>query len=356
MVGLGRFLTMKAAGMPKHRPIGFAISMLIIVCAVSAGAYVVLKKRPATDDATIDADVVHVAAAVGGRIVELPVHENDLVRKGDLLFQIDRVPYQLAVRLAAANLEVARAALDTKKRFVATQKSNAAIAGAQVRRAETNYGLAQRTEERLRPLTGKGYVPLQQLDQAQAATHDATTSLRQAEEQRLAAGRAIDTIAGAEAAVQAAEAALGQARRALEDTTVRAEHEGRIVGLTVLTGELVLPSQALFTLVGTDEWFAVANFRETELREISSGDCATVYSLIDPNKPLKGVVQGIGWGVLAADKINLPRSVPYVQPSLNWVRVAQRFPVRIRLEHPAESLVRLGASATVELKHGAACR
>jgi multidrug efflux system membrane fusion protein len=66
-------------------------------------------------------------------------------------------------------------------------------------------------------------------------------------------------------------------------------------------------------------------------------------------------VQGIGSGVLDTDRINLPRSVPYVERSLNWVRVAQRFPVRIRLEEPPQELVRLGASAVVEVKHGDAC-
>jgi multidrug efflux system membrane fusion protein len=67
------------------------------------------------------------------------------------------------------------------------------------------------------------------------------------------------------------------------------------------------------------------------------------------------VVEGIGWGVLDEERINLPRSVPYVERSMNWVRVAQRFPVRVRLENPPEQLMRLGASAVVEVKHGDAC-
>jgi multidrug efflux system membrane fusion protein len=119
---------------------------------------------------------------------------------------------------------------------------------------------------------------------------------------------------------------------------------------------MVAPAQALFTLVNTEDWFAVANLRETDLKSIAVGDCATVYSMVDRGTPIKGVVQGIGWGVLADDKIDLPRSVPYVQPSLNWVRVAHRFPVRIRLESPAQELMRLGASANVEIRHGSSCR
>jgi membrane fusion protein, multidrug efflux system len=76
--------------------------------------------------------------------------------------------------------------------------------------------------------------------------------------------------------------------------------------------------------------------------------------MIDRSQPIKGVVEGIGWGVLDEERINLPRSVPYVPRSLNWVRVAQRFAVRVRLQNPPEHLMRLGASAIVEVKHGEA--
>jgi membrane fusion protein, multidrug efflux system len=265
------------------------------------------------------------------------------------------VPYRLAVEQAEADLGVAVGALDTRRRAIATEKSNATIAAAQIKRAQMNLELATRTAERLRPLAGKAYVPTQQFDQAQTAQRDATTSLQQAREQEVAALRAIGTEEAAVAAVQARQAALAIARRALDDTIVRAWHDGRVVGLTVLSGEMVVPSQALFTLISTEEWFAVGNFRETDLHAIAVGDCATIFSMIDRSRPIKGVVKGIGWGVLDEERINLPRAVPYVQRSVNWVRVAQRFPVRIRLENPPEHLMRLGASAVVEVKHGDKC-
>jgi membrane fusion protein, multidrug efflux system len=78
--------------------------------------------------------------------------------------------------------------------------------------------------------------------------------------------------------VRARTAALGIAQRQLDDTTVRATHNGLVVGLTVSTGEMVVPSQSLFTLINTDEWFAVANFRETDLSAIAVDDCATVLT------------------------------------------------------------------------------
>jgi membrane fusion protein, multidrug efflux system len=313
---------------------GPLISIVIVAFAVALAVYALHESNthPTSSDSSIDADVIHVAAAVGGRIIQLPVVENMRVAEGSLLFQIDPLPYRLVLEQTAADLGIAR--------------SNAAVAIDQTKSARENHDLAARTLERLRPLASNGYVPQQQLDQAQVLEKDTATKLIQAQELE----------AAAEATVQARTAALGIARRQLDDATVRATHNGLVVGLTVSTGEMVIPAQSLFTLINTDEWFAVANFRETDLRAITIGDCATVFSMIDRQIPIKGVVQGIGWGVLDTDKINIPRSVPYVERSLNWVRVAQRFPVRVRIENPPQQLMRLGASAVVEIKHGATCR
>jgi multidrug efflux system membrane fusion protein len=346
------------AGTRRRTPRTILISLAFIAAAIGFGLYMLHRSSimPTTDDASIDADVVHIAAEVGGRIISIPVEENAPVEKGDLLFQIDPVPYHLVVDQARANLEVAKAALETQRRFLSTQRSTAVVAADQTQSAETNLALATRTVERLRPLAAKGYVPTQQLDQAQTTQRDAATSLQQARERQTASVQAIDTDAAAIATVQARQAELAIAERHLHDTTVRATHAGRVVGLAVLSGEMVAPGQSLFTLVNDETWFAVGNFRETDLHAIAVGDCATVYSMIDRTAAIKGVVQGLGAGVLDTDRINLPRSVPYVERSLNWVIVAQRFPVRVHLVDPPQHLVRLGATAVVEMKHGASCR
>jgi len=351
-------VAMETAGKSRVASRDRLISVGIIVLAAALAIYAFHEStvHPTTTDSSIDADIVHVAAAVGGRIIELPVSENARVAAGDLLFQIDPLPYRLAVEQAAADLNIAEAELETRRRVLSTQRSDALIAANQTKNALQNHELAMRSLERIRPLASKGYVPKQQLDDAQVLEKDTATKLTQAQEQEAAAYRAIDTEAAAEATVLARKAALAIAQRALEDTTVRASHNGLVVSLRVSTGEMVIPSQSLFTLINTDEWFANANFRETELDWIAVGYCSTVFSLIDRKVPIKGVVQGIGWGVTDQDVINIPRSVPFVERSMNWVRVAQRFPVRIRIENPPQQLMRLGASAVVEIKHGAACR
>lgn len=349
---------MKAAGKHSIASRGRLIALVIIVLAIALAVYAWHEDShyPTSSDASIDADVVHVAAEVGGRVIDIPVTENARVAKGDLIFQIDPEPYRLAVAQAEADLSLAEAQLDTQRRFVATQRSNAVIAAEQTKNAQANSELAARTAGRLRPLAANGYVPKQQLDQAEVTEHDTETALHQAQELQDAAFRAIDTDAAATAAVAARRAALAIAKWRLDNTTVRAPHSGLVVGLTISSGETVAPAQSLFTLINTEEWFAVADFRETDLQAIAVGDCATVFSMINRQTPIKGAVQGLGWGVADQDRVNVPRSVPYVERSLNWVRVAQRFPVRIRLENPPPLLMHLGASAVVEIKHGAQCR
>lgn len=349
---------MKAAGKSRVAWRGRLVTIVIVVLAVAVALYALHESNthPTTSDSSLDADIVHVAADVGGRIIQLPVSENERVAKGDLLFQIDPLPYRLAVEQAAADLNIAEGQLETRQRALATERSNAVIASDQTKSAQQNHDLASRTLGRLGPLAAKGYVPQQQLDQARVSEKDTSTKLSQAQELEAAAYQAIGTEVAAAATVRARRAALAIAQRHLDDTTVRASHDGLVVGLRVSTGEVVIPSQSLFTLINTDEWFAVGNFREIDLSAIAIGDCATVFSMIDRTIPIKGVVQGIGWGVSDQERINIPRSVPYVERSLNWVRVAQRFPVRVRLERPPQLLMRLGASAVVEIKHGAACR
>ncbi|GGJ04922.1 multidrug transporter subunit MdtN [Neoroseomonas lacus] len=349
---------MRAVGLQRRNLVGTLLALLLVGAAVGVGIYVDRRVTafPSSDDASIDADIVQVAATVGGRVIEIPIRDNQLVARGDLLFRIDPEPYQLAVDRAEAALAISRAALDTRRRVVSTETTDASIAQEQVTRAQTNRDLAARTVERLGPLATHGYVPAQQLDQAQVALRDADTALTQAREHEAASRTAIGTLEGATAGVQAAQAMLATAQRDLRHTQVHATVPGRVTGLTKTVGEILAPSQPLFTLVSTAEWFAVANVREVDLRRLTVGDCATVFSMIDRRHPIAGRVESIGWGVQTDDRINLPRALPVVARTMDWVRVAQRFPVRIRLEAPPEQLVRLGATASIEIRHGPACR
>lgn len=347
--------TFKASG--HKRQAALIIGGVIVIAAASLGWYTLRQdaRHPISEDTVISANVVNVSSSVPGRIVSINVTENGAVRRGEVMFTIDPYLYQLRVEQAQAELKMAEAARDTQHRTVVAEQSNAAITSEQISRARANLKLTTQTLGRLQPLLAKGFVTAQQVDDAATAKHDAEISLNQALKQSVAADALISSTAAAEALVAARRAALAIAQRELNNTQIRAPHNGLVVGLKVSPGEFVIPEQAIFTLIDSDRWYASAFFRETELKNIKAGDCATVYVMTDRERALKGRVEGIGWGVTTEDQLSLPRSLPYVAKSLNWVRVAQRFPVRIRLLAPYTDLMRVGASAIVVVNNGDGC-
>ena len=333
------------------------LAIIVIALTLLAGLawWRYLDNNRLSEDAILEADIVHISTPVPGKIVELHVREGDRVARGDPLYQLDTRVYELRVEQARAELAVANAALSTRERQIRAETANATIADEQIKRAQANLELARNTQQRLEPLARKGYVTQQDLDTARTAVRDATVSLTQAQAQSGAAKALIGELEAAHAAVRAASAGLSLAEKALADTTVKAPHNGLVVGLKVSTGEHLMPDQSLFTLINTDKWYATALFRETDLASLRAGQCAEAFALSDPTRPIKGRIITIGWGVANEELIPLPRSLPYVQKSLNWVRVAQRFPVRILLDSPPDDLMRAGASASVVVRTLTSC-
>lgn len=341
----------------SNRRLAVLLAVVVILAAMVAGAvyWRYLDRNLMSEDAVLEADVVHISAAVPGKITELNVAEGGRVSKGDVLFRLDPEAYRLRVQQAEAELAAAQAALATRERQIRAETANASVADEQIGRAQANLDLARKTVERLTPLAKKGYVTQQDLDAARTAQRDAQVSLSQAQSQSTAARELIGELEAAQATVDVAQASLALARKALDDTVVKAPHDGLVVGLKVMTGERLAPDQALFTLIDANEWFATALFRETDLAHLKAGQCAQAYALSDPAREIKGKVVSIGWGVASEDLVSLPRSLPYVQKSLNWVRVAQRFPVRILLQDPPADLMRVGASASVVVRTDREC-
>src|SRR5262249_41491973 len=144
----------------RGRLIVLAIVAVAVIIAYRSASWV--SQHRSSSDASIDADVVHVAPEVGGRIIDIRVRENGPVRRGDVLFQIAPVPGPVRVWKAMGSLALREAQPEPQRKYVSTQRSNATIAGDQIRTAKANYERGTRTPERLRPLTAKGYVPNQQ--------------------------------------------------------------------------------------------------------------------------------------------------------------------------------------------------
>jgi multidrug efflux system membrane fusion protein len=132
---------------------------------------------------------------------------------------------------------------------------------------------------------------------------------------------------------------------------VIAPFSGRVINLNISVGAHVTDGIPIFSLLDTSKWYVIANFREAEIRHMAPGSEAIVYLSSAPNQRFRGKVQGIGWAVKPEGEVDLPASgVPYVKRELNWVRVAQRFPVRIEVENPDPDLFRMGASAVAIIK------
>lgn len=346
--------TMKTPQITKQRLAQFLALAIILSAILSVWlAYYISTTKPRTDAAEIEAPVVHISATVPGRIIEIAVENNATVNKGDVLLRIDPEPYQLRLDQAQAELKVAQSEVQQGSKNLFAEDSNSQIANKQVERARLNATLAKETLNRLEPLLGKGYVTAQRVDQARTAYRDAQVSLDQALAQSSSAKTVVGTLDTRTAQVASAQAAVALAQRDLKNTVVRAPFDGKVSGLTIAEGEYALVGVPLFSLIDISHWEAVGYFKETELARIAVGNTADVYVMADPNRRLAGRVVSIGWGVRSQESATVV-GMPVISNSLNWVRVAKRFPVYVHLNVPPDNLMRIGASAVIVVHTGSA--
>jgi multidrug efflux system membrane fusion protein len=285
----------------RHKFVRRIISLIVVSGAAVITLYVwgIVERHPRTDDAAVRANVVGIAPRVSGQILKLNVQDNQAVKQGDVLFEIDPEDYKLILEKAKADL----ATLDQQ------------------------IAQAHSTLQRLVPLLPSGFTTADIVDKARTAE----TSLRAQRE-------------GAIAAINLEELHVSYCK-------VIAPFSGRVINLNISAGAHVTMGIPAFSLLDTTRWYVVANFREAEIRHIAPGSEAIVYLSSAPGQRFRGKVQGIGWAVKPEGEIDFPPAgVPYVKRELNWVRVAQRFPVRIEVENPDQDLFRMGASAVAIIK------
>lgn len=307
--------------------------------------------NPLSEDAIVNADTISVSSIVPGRITHIQVKDNSRVKKGDLLFSIEKTPYLIRLSQAKSALVMAEAALSTKQKNIIAEESNYDISNKQINRAKTNLTLAKETLDRLEPLLAKGYVTKQQVEDARTLKNDAQISYEQAISQANAAKALVNDTEIEQALVEARRSDVEFAQWELQNTDILAPSDGLISGLNTSIGQFVISGQSVFTLIDTNHWYVSAYYRETELKHIMLNDCVNVYAMTNKNKLIKGYVQGIGWGVTSTELIDIPSKLPYIPKSLNWVHVEQRFPVKISLIDPPEELMRVGASAISIIKN-----
>jgi multidrug efflux system membrane fusion protein len=206
--------------------------------------------------------------------------------------------------------------------------------------------------QRLEPLVAPGFVTQQQLDEARTNEASAQSALNALIKSATEARQAVGDTDSLEAQLEGAEAVAANAARNLDLTTLRAPFAGRITGLQIAAGTFAAAGGPLFSLIKSDAWYAIADFRETELPHIAVGDRVTVWTMAESNVALKGRVESLGAGVQSSDRDG--PGLPVLGRDLNWVVVAQRFPVWVRLENPGPTAMHVGMTASVKVHHAGA--
>jgi multidrug efflux system membrane fusion protein len=323
------------------------VGLVILLATVALAGYVVyyLDQSPRTDDAFARADTIGVAPQVSGRIENLHVQDNQAVTKGDVLFEIDSVPYQHALERARAELDSLQKQIMLSERDVRAQQLAAAAARANIPKAKAQARQAADSLGRIEPLLEKEYDTPEQVDQARTQKRSADAALQVARRDAERAAAAVSGVDALVAKLGEVRAAVATAEYNLEQTVMRAPFDGRVIDLDIARGEYAATGRRLFTLIDTRNWYVIANFRETALKGLRPGMVAQVYLMSDPSRRFSGTVHSIGYGVFPEEGGGSAGGLPRVPRSINWVRVAQRFPVRIRIDEPPADLFRIGASA-----------
>ncbi len=332
----------------RRRILGRLVGSAIVVgaLALSAWVYVLSFVHPRTDDAYVRANVVGVAAHVSGPIVELPIVDNQPVEEGDLLFVVDPRPYQAALDLAQARLELTELEVRALEDGV-----GAAEAQLVARQADAAY--AAQYLERIEPLLGRRFVTPNDVFEARSRVRASEASVAHARAEVAKARNLLGQLGDVNARVAAARAAVDDARLNVGYCRVVAPLRGYVTNLNIAVGEYANRGRQVVTLVDGRTWYVLANFREGYLSQIAPGMEVEVYLVTYPEHRFRGTVQGIGWGLFQRDGATVD-GLPEVAPTLNWVRLARRFPVRIVLE-PADPVwpYRMGQTAIVTIRGGA---
>lgn len=274
---------------------GFVATAVILIVAILIGRtlWVHYMDEPWTRDGRVRAEIVNVAPDVSGAVVELPVHDNQFVKQGDLVMQIDPSHFRIAVEQAQAAVAARRAEL-------------------QMRRA----------------------------DAARRADLDALVVSKESRE------NSAQTASSAEAQYQQALVALDAAKLNLERTRVVAPVDGYVTNLQVFKGDYASAGQAKLAIVDSHSFWVYGYFEETKLPRVKIGAKAEMRLM--SGGVLKGHVESISRGIYDRDNPQSRDLVADVNPTFNWVRLAQRVPVRIHIDEvPKDLVLSAGTTCTV---------
>ena len=346
-----------------------------------AAALVLFKYRdyvlnPWTRDGQVRADVIQITPRVTGPIVELPIKDNQFVRAGDLLFRIDPRTFEAEQDRARAQLDETGDTVRALEKQVEAATAAVEVARGNIVRAESQIAgydatIEQRKAEfdRQEELLPQKATSQRSLEQAKAAYLVALQERRTAEAQLLQVKANLlesqATLAEAEAQlgeigdanpqVRSSLAALRQAELNLEFTEVRAPVDGYITNLSLRLGTQAVANQPALALVDVSTFRVDGFFRENAIGDIRPGDQAVITLMTYPDQPLQGYVDSLGWGIAQQDGSTGADLLPNISPTFEWIRLAQRIPIRIHLTEVPEGVeLRVGTTGSVLVRTGTA--
>jgi multidrug resistance efflux pump len=355
---------------------GLTAAVVLVAVLLVAWKYWDYVVNPWTRDGQVRANVIRVAPRVSGPIVALPIKDNQFVKAGDLLFEIDPRTYQAALDQAQANLDETLdrldnlgAQVDAAEAAVEQAKTGLPQADSLVASAEATLEKAGKDFERAKQLIAKGDVAKRTFDEAEAAFNVAQADLAKAQAQRtqataallqakadLARAKADRGASGDDnAQLRGAKAALETAKLNLDFTRVEASVDGYVTNLNLRLGSQAVANQPALALVDTASFWVHGYFRETMIARVAPGDRSVITLMTYPDRPLQGRVDSIGWGISQSDAGTGNDLLPTVSPTFEWIRLAQRIPVRVHLEQIPDGVeLRVGTTGSVLVMTGTA--
>jgi multidrug resistance efflux pump len=345
-------------GVPARRRVHISRFLITLATVAIAGAlglaaWGAYMGGPWTRDATVRAYVVTMAPEVAGRIVELPVADNQYVRKGDLLMTIDPTNYTIAASQAEAAVQQAHASIDNIDAQIGVQQAQINASQAQLDRARAALVFAQQQAARYQTLAKDGYGSVQnaqqftsELRQQEAAVQTAMEDLNLAERQ-VASLKAQRTMA--EASLAQANAQFRQAQVNVERTRIVSPVDGYVTNLLSRLGDYMNVGVNGISVVDANSFWVDGYFEETTLAPIRIGDQARI-KLMGYSQIVRGHVDSIARAINVSNAQPNTQGVADVNPIFTWVRLAQRIPVRVHIdETPPGVILAAGMTATVEI-------
>jgi membrane fusion protein (multidrug efflux system) len=326
-------------GQPRRKRLALMISVPLLIAAVGLYFWLLSGRTVSTDNAYVKQDVTAISTQVNGPIAAVYVRENQHVNKGEVLYRIDPAPFEAALHSAQAQLAAAR--LQTNQLEV-----QAAGTTADIRGAEANLAILQRAFDRQAALMGDGFTTKAAYDDALNDLAEAQTDLANARSKSNNAAAAIAPN-GNQPQIAAAMAAVEKARLDLSHTVVRAPSSGTIAQSDkLLVGQAALVGISMLSIVGDQQAWVEANFKEGDLAQMAVGQRADVEFDAYPDLKIRGHVASIGSGTGSEFSV-----LPAQNANGNWVKVTQRVPVRIAFDSkpPREMIAGLSSNVTVRV-------